>query len=973
MINSIHYIELYINGQHVELEAQDSLNLRINNVLFNPTKTSTQQAEYSYSFSVPATPNNNRIFGYADNLSKINKFHARYPAQVYADGELLFDGSLTLQKYSAKDKMYECNLVNIKVNSIEDIFGDDVMTDMKWMVNFSGASSINEVNADYSSKYYFPLVSYGAFQKKPSYTDEVGSEYTPKHNLDKYNKWWVESFYPSLNMMETIKKCFENKKYSNNKPFVVGGTAFSDPNINNIYCSPNLASEQTPIYNLGNQKFGDLQMNVRWNNFASKEIRTNVATGSTGAIEQDLKFPYYKIRPASNAINNTNGIEYNFDKISIWNMCDSTNNSAVTVTLDSPSYMYDPNEMVVVVPADGWYRINMAVTAELSGTTSDTFVAPQWTNTFYEDDEFKKRDVTIHPTFKEFTPLEVQLVKNYDGNIELIKGKKNVKYESGDPNQETFHYEGGSYTSATYVNKTEWITEFPHQDLCSNETPTKTDNLLVTTSERGGAVFSRGGRYITDQNSYGYRHRDGELMPYDQAVSTAFICGVSTLSDGTMSVQRNGRSWSKLSSVNNKIFADVEGLDLIKKVRQLGTDGRWYWAESAVTTDYCENEYKNSSNFITVNDTRMDAMVQCCVYLNKNDVLELMAIQRDYEGQKYATTASCYVHITALSERTEQELRADPYWQYNYITEFPKQLNLFNFTNSEMKVSDWINNIQKAFNLDIVQDGNKIDINTNKGIKKTITNAISIDDRVNSDEVESEYISYPKEMSVQYKIDTDEWGYELTVPPEHINDDDWADWGDSGYTIIKLNDDSYETTTQNTTTNFSYTYYDNFIWKEVLQDGTETENSGVTISIPVLSKSEYMVEGYDYEESMKHDGYSLTQRFWYRDQVSQEYVWLSDFMHEQVYLTYPKNVWDGFYLSYKDTEKSIVSEYFNVSPMLSSNYVNLEVYLTPNEYKQIKGGVMIHFDSDLYLISEVNGYDPSGNNPTELKLIKKTI
>ena len=230
-------------------------------------------------------------------------------------------------------------------------------------------------------------------------------------------------------------------------------------------------------------------------------------------------------------------------------------------------------------------------------------------------------------------------------------------------------------------------------------------------------------------------------------------------------------------------------------------------------------------------------------------------------------------------------------------------------------------------------------------------------------------------MSVQYKIDTEEWGFELTVPLDHINADDWYKWGDSGYTVIQLNDDTYETSTQNTQTNFSYTYYDNFLWKDVQEDGTETSFSGLTITIPVIEKAEYMAEGYGYEEAMKHDGYSLTQRFWYRNQVSQEWVWLSSILangrREYVDLTYPMNQWNGFNLSYKDSEKSIATEYFNIYPMLSSNYVTVEVYLTPEEYKAIKGGALVHYDSDLYYCSEINGYDPSGSNLTKLKLIKK--
>ena len=977
MISDAHYIELWVNKQLVELKSQDSLNLRINNTLFNPTKTSTVQSEYSYSFSIPSTPNNDRILDYANNLSKVNKFRARYSAEVYADGDLIFDGSLTIQKYSAKDKMYTCNLVNIKINTLDEIFGDAVMTDVPWYVAFSGAPTINLVNSDYSTKYFFPLVSYGAFQKNYVTKDEVAATYTPKHTLDKYNKWWVESFYPSLNMLETMKKAFEWKGYT------VQGSAFSDPNIANIYASCNLASEQSPVYNLGNPKFGSLNMTIRWTNAVSSSGGSSGFGGDRnfrtqgGGVPQNLRFPYERVHNVYAGFQGSHGTrvsEYNFDTIDIWNMMDSTNNaSGVDVTLNGDSYMYDPNEMVVVIPADGWYKINLQVSAVLNGA-GQSFTATQWTNK--NGEELEKRDISLKKNLMGATPLEIQLIRNYDENVELIKGSKNVEYATGDPNDQTYEY-----GTRQFANKTEWFCDYPHQDLYGNKAATETEGLVITSTiqinENGNFGGSRNNKTTnnslggTFDNTNGYIHKDGFVMPYDQAVSPAFICGFSSLgssgNNGTMAVMRKDSSWSKQCTINNKVFARVEGMNLVKKSGNTTT---------TIATDYCKNDYKNSSPFLFVtNGAIQNGRIQCCVYLNKNDILELVAVQRGYDDLKYTTSATCQLQITAMSDRSYASLLADNDWNYYSTTEFPTELNLFNFTNKETKVSDWISNVQKAFNLELVMDGNSVDINTNKGIRKDITYAVDIDDRVSSDEAEAEYISYPKEMSVQYKIDTEEWGFELTVPPDHINADDWYKWGDSGYTVIQLNDDTYETSTQNTQTNFSYTYYDNFLWKDVQEDGTETSFSGLTITIPVIEKAEYMAEGYGYEEAMKHDGYSLTQRFWYRNQVSQEWVWLSSILangrREYVDLTYPMNQWNGFNLSYKDSEKSIATEHFNIYPMLSSNYVTVEVYLTPEEYKAIKGGALVHYDSDLYYCSEINGFDPSGSNLTKLKLIKK--
>lgn len=970
MVTNKHYIEIYVQGNLLELESQSGLNLRLNNVLFNPTKTTTTQAEYSYSFNIPSTPNNDRIFGYANTLSKTNKFHTRYSAKVYADGLLLFDGSLTIKGYDLGKKEYECNLVNFKINTLDDIFGESVLTDAKWEVDFDGATTINSVNRNLNTDYFFPFVSYGVFQKEYTRKDAVGAVYTSKFLIDRYNKWWIDSFYPSVKMVEMLRKLFQWKGYT------VNGSVFSDPYINSIYASCNLAEGQVPSYNLGNPRFGKLSLYASFNN-----------DGKNG-YQQDLSFPYYYCPNV-----NRNGVsgQYNFSTIDWWNMLHS---GTSYVSLTNSSYMYDPNEMVVVIPKSGWYKINMSVNMTLHNPDTAMSVR-QYYCEYYDSEGIKEINMELYRGLNEITPIEVQLIRNYDDNIELIKGKNNRYYHNGHPYQETYSYRGGSYTGGTYPNKEEWQTEFPHEELYGSQSPTVTSGIVVTTSSRSGSGFggSSGGESVgggvtyggrragafgnvntsnrtSSQNTYGYMHKDGSVMPYDVAVSPAFICGFSSHLGNTVSVVKDGYSWSRMSADRNKVFANVDGLELRGKSGDTTT---------VSSTTYCQNTYRNSpSNYCNVtNNTYMNGQVHCCVWLEKGDVLEPVVIQRHYNlsrgSQIYSCEGTLYLDIEAISDRKYEIIKSDSTFGYNSPTEFPTKLNLFEFTNNEKKISEWIKDIQTAFNLDIVQNGNLININTNQGINKKISYAVDIDDRVASNEAKAENISYPKEMSVKYKIDTDEWGFEKTVPSTHINDDDWKNWGDSGYTVIQLSDDTYETSTQNKQTDFSYTYYDNFLWKEVHYDGTEDENTiGVTIQIPVIEKSEYMADGYGYDEAMKHDGFSLSQRFWYRQTPSSEYVWTSDVLHEMIYLSYPTNSWNGFNLSYKDTEKSLATEYFNIYPMLSSNYVKVDVYITPQEYSDIKNGVLIHFESDLYYISEISGYDPSGSNKTTLKLIKKT-
>lgn len=975
MIYREHLIEIYVNGEKLELENQRSINLRLNNVLFNPEKVSSTQADYSFSFKLPSTPKNDRILNHANSLSKLNKFNVRYNAQVYADGKEIFHGSLVVKGHEGKQ--YNVNLVQVKMNSIEDIFGDSKLTDIPWYVPFDGAATINSMNADNTSKVTFPLVSYGVFQKEPVSKDEVANTYTSKFEIDKYNKWWVESFYPSLNMMETVKKAFEWKGYT------VHGDTFTDPILSEVFMSTNLASEQIPTYNLGNPRFGKVQ------------LATTMTTSGNG-YEQELEFPYFDVFNARGQFGgqtNDKTVEaWNWQSIKVYDILKSGSTSI------NDTYMYDPNEKLIVIPADGFYKIDLQVSSRLTTTGNLTVMQNVITNGGSGND-IEQKDFTITPSFLESTPIEIQLVRNYNDNCELIKGKHNKEYINGNPTQTT-NYNGQS-------NIRNWDTCFPHEDSYSSRQPTKINDLTVKSTSRrengnfggastgntstvggsrsGSGTGSGGRRGAATPRNYtstvlGYVPMDGEIMGFDQAVADNFICGFSSFLGGTGSVMKNGYSWSKSSSIENFAFYNCgyrtgyygtgEAVGYKKMVVENGTT-------VYKNSDYGYNSWTNAPVLsLNVNQTSMDGTLSCMVWLNKDDVLELFAIQRAYENTagtsvNYSTNNTIELKIEAASPNSMAFLR---YQGYNYTSpsQFDYDLKVTNFLNEETTISSFIDGVQKAFNLQIRQDGKNIWIDSVKNQPQYNTYAVELDNRVNTaNGAISEAIEYPKSMSVQYKIDEDEWGFERSVQPQSmLNQPDWKDYADRGYSTIVLNDDTYVTETSDISLPFSYAWYDNFVWKEVDQSNTENGNQH-SLRIPVLSKFTYMIDGYDYDESMQHDGYSLPQRFWFRPVYDTAFVWLDSQPTERIQIYIPVNENEnGLNLSYKTTEKSLL-RYFNTKAYLASNYVEVEAYLNPQEYNDLKNGAMVHFDEDLYLVAEIIGYDCTGYNTAKLKMIKK--
>ena len=916
-------IEIYINKEQLELSEEP--NIRMNNLVYDPTSLNYTQAEYSFEISVPSTPTNDRIFNYANNLSKLNKFNIRYDAQLIAEGTKIFDGQAVLRSY--KNKEYTFNFIAIKVYSLEDIFGDSLLKDIDWKVDFSGATSINSANTNDNGEYYFPLVSYGVFQKNPSVKDQYDSTYdiyTSKFVIDNYNKWWVESFPPSHNLLTTVRKCFEHKGYT------VGGDAFNDPVLKNIYMSVNLADGQSPDYNVGNPLFGDLQISSTFDN-TNKSAYMGV---------QDLKFKYRKVEYYGGQEFME---EFNFPSIDYWNMYD---NNVSTKTMGHNSYMFDPNEQLIVIPADGFYRITMEATMMLQNPYT-TFNAYQYVGNPYDGKPLEETEISLLRNLRYETPVEIQLVKNYEDDIELIKGKENRRYRDGNPNNNIVFAtitNNGLPQGIPLPNQLDWITCYPHQELGIAENPTIDETIGRPTFE-----------------SYTYRY--GETMAYDPIVSQKFICGLSSWSNGVPAVLKNGKGWSNQNGEVNEVFANVNGYSRLLTTTR--PDGSQQSMETPSTLN--QNTFPSApNNRCSSSDMMMNGEVSCTVYLKKNDVLQLMLVQRDFGGeQKYSVSGNTSLHIEAVSPLSKKyDLAATNYTYYSPTT-FDNKLNLCNWFNKETTMQSFVNDVINALNLQLIQDGKNVFLDKKKKIvnNQYINYAVDIDDRINSyeNDVESENIDYPQTLAVKYKIDTDEWGFEKSVTPQSkLNDDDWKDYGDYGYDTITLNDSIYADKKEEISTNFSYTWYDNF------------NKNGTFLNIPVISKYSYMIDGYSYAESMKHDGYGLTQRMWFRQPVTTNSVNTASLPQETIYLSLPINTYQGVNLSYKGTEMSLLKEYFNLVPTVEANMLSINVRLTPKEYYEVKNGAMIHMDADLYWVSEIVGYNPSTGD-CELKLIKKVV
>lgn len=958
MIQKNHKVNLVVNNQIVELENEKSLNLRMNNIIYDPTKISSTQAEYSFSFDIPITPKNTRIFDFANILSKVNKFTKLYEAVVYGDGNEIFRGQLKIA--SIEDSRFKCNLVSVKVNKIEDIFGDSTMNQISWYVPYEGIDTIDSVNKDMTTNYYFPLVCYGVFQKKPraTYSNEYNA-YSSKYLFDKYNLWYPETFTPSVKLTELIKKMFEQKGYN------VTGDIFEDDIAKDIYLSTHLADKQIPIYNVGNPTQGAIEVNFKmwtgkWRTFGSHASSSYVHN-----LSYNLMYPYDYAGYVDGSKT------YNFTQVIITEAFKTAYEYQASMPHDTRvDYLYGTEfsqnndnlyrDGYIVIPADGAYKIEMDIDIDISDNEAQEGAL------IYEGGQQVQKTVS-HSW--EAMPVEVQLTRN-SNDTELIHG-----------------YDGKICTVYPHEapNTAQTNTTGTRPGGTSTGGGTRPGNMgQGTGSYRRSRSIESYGAYESDPDTpdpedfnMGFMPKQGYMMCYDQLANPNFICGFSSIGN-CPSVIKNGYSWSSEVDAEMHSRYNCGGY---YGVNWDSTNSEYNWK----STTFNSNNYPGAPlDFVQDNGAfKKKCHVSCVVWLNRNDMLSLKVVERMYEGATYKddrwpdreaqydphyfSVVSGSVKVSAYSPNVGDLTSTD--LNYNNDTKFDKDLNLGQFLNKEVKQSDFVNNFIKAFNLTVQQNGNNVNLNKNYIDFTRMLTPINLDNRVYNKNITIEPIDYPSSMRINYNIDDEEAGFYNSVPYPEINYDNWKDYADVGSEKVQMtsNEDAQESDA--TLTN-SYTWYANFKYNKYADDNSTILNV-INLSLPIISKDEYMIENYKYEESMKVDGKGLPQRWWFRQPVNMD-VQFETVNHAFVNPSIPINTKDGFTLNYKNDDNTLLTRYFNITAYTSSDMIEFECYLSPDEYILLKKGAPIQINSDIYYTCSITGYDPSNNNATKIKAMKKS-
>ncbi|MDR1809633.1 MAG: hypothetical protein LBR34_04420 [Prevotella sp.] len=945
-------IELYINGQFCEVKAPESMGVRLNRILLNPAELNVKDARYSYAVSLPSTPQNDRIFGYANVEEVGNKFSGNYTAILIANGITVFDGLFRLTEITSSS--YKGNLFVPASKTVKEIFGDKKMNEagngQQWNIYFRDmVSSMNSLNQDVGiPDCIFPFVLYGLLPKLPENTED--NSYTAKNVWDEYVRLGIENFPPSVNCLKTVRQLFEKNGCA------ISGNVFEDKRFANLYMSYQNPADYAQEWNWGH--LGKASVSAQWSN---RLVQTGADDDfeKFGFVNDDGSWRQYGVNLFACSMLHDLQISDNGANVLYYASSENLKDSGQTA---------DCRHIRLTIPFSGLYKIRLEAVLELQMNTSEYPILPAAATDPDTGTVFISSENSSLNLFG--TPKKANNFSNSRYEIKLLRD-----FGEGDFGLDSLQTDGELYENNLPQNKQAsdvFYFPYPSAEAVQMIDPAQNEKL-VCGFRWGDFGDTKDGSFFNSERS-----ARNPLEYNSPATGYAF---------SRIMAAKNGWSWDKKYAQKQKNFSAIHNPQGYAKLRKPDADAEMdadetlingFWvsptdrfgmAVKAGDAGFMENEISNTPNVANIPNTKGCGSLSQVVWLEKGEHLTLVAIS---DAACTGTSGKGW-----MNQRIQFDLQIEPFkktsdWlkadnegngvaemNWNAPSDYAEDsIDLFRFLPAEMKADEWLDNFCKTFNLKLTQPSpNSFELNIVQTMQQAVYSVLDISDKASLCNRTNLPLDLPPVFEASFKINRDEQGYDAS--------------GEDGGG--RLETGSQNGTSLSHTSGFSYNWY------------AEIFKNGIPQLFPVITNKEiWDTEKNDYAEMMKKSYTGYTQRFWYRSGALFDAgaLWnnLGDACateDKQLSLLLPilSNTFDSggeqLHLNYKNRSNSLLHSFFSIIAANESHYTEVECYLSPEEYERLDGSTLAQFNSDLYYVASVEGYDPLGKNKTKLKLIRK--
>ena len=901
-------IELYINGTLAD--TADNFSIRLNRQLISPSGLNMKDAQYSYSISLPPTPANSKIFGYADVEETKNKFISHYTTEVIVNSYPVFKGKFMLSEISRSG--FKGNLYLPAPSEIKTIFGDKKLNESSplYLSDFADTiEAVNRVNKNAANEVQeciFPLALYGVIPKtKPSSNRD-------RHIWTADSYWTFNHLLPSPNVLRMLKHLFNSEGYQ------LSGNVFDDQRLTSLYMSYHNPPEYRKEWNWCD--INKIALTGGWSNYKKD---------SEGVFSFDNKMSRIGKIFSANLLNAS------FTEIT--STTDPGNN--IETKTDSNSYR-------VRVPANGYYKVevsgNLAIAREYAvvekdgadiqvgfyGYDSSTYIAyTGLLQRHYETTADENYDNTFSRKRYEIQVLRDFATGNFNNNI--MTGCYNSAQFGNHNNTATDSYpryyprEKGALMVDPGVNPNlicglHWgQSETDFNPAAGYE---KCNYMIIANGDSWDSTKKRDDKIRCAYNSCANDGSDENYWRYDAANSRA------------PEKVRCGKLKDTLSNANT----------ITEQGHFLG-EGRaecviWLTKGEELTLNFVgdSSDYWQSENF-----NAREAAVAL------SDITFGLTVTPFHPEQEWCNfdLSGNYDPLNPIG------LNDTPY--------LPGKIDLTRFLPSEMGIDDFIDNFCKAFNLLLTQTGEKSFALNKKESKKHVTGEyVNLDRYADIEGRVNLPLELPSKFDIGFTTDTDEEGY-ATAPTVNGRRDD-------GGGRFNTKSNTNETVEQRST--FSYNWF-----KEVEFAEKNRTFSVPIISKQEVWKWDYTIADYTMTlgQAMEKAYTEQPIRFWYYGGQLPFPIKMDEIDKTTLLPALVSNTLsEKMTLCYENCPQTILSAYFTIVTDADSHYTEVECFLAPEDFDKLDGSRLVKFNGDSYYISEVSGFDPLGKSKTKLKLIK---
>ena len=242
------------DNDHLDYESPESLGLKLSRKVDDFNNLSKRFGDFSYTFSVPQTKNNNIIFGSPNAVGSQKIFVGKkFPCQIYNNKKLLLNGILELVGMKG-DKSYDVVVHSLLSEFIDDV-GDkelkDISTFEPVVWNYE-KTIVDHLNANYLSSddtlWQFPFIFYNTVYCPTnvftSKSDDRGIAIYPDDDYQNFyyvfnsvrkppeqnNYFFYHQFPPAFYLVRIIEGIFATVGWQ------IGGSWIQRPEIKMIIC-----------------------------------------------------------------------------------------------------------------------------------------------------------------------------------------------------------------------------------------------------------------------------------------------------------------------------------------------------------------------------------------------------------------------------------------------------------------------------------------------------------------------------------------------------------------------------------------------------------------------------------------------------------------------------------------------------------------------------------------------------------------